>query len=99
MGFSLRNFLEEAAAQVNPFDNGKTAATVRASRPAPPAVTPSQNAPSAPSPSVGDRARHIGTGIGLGGLRSFTGLGQGLSGLYDLASPGKGGLDDLRRAV
>lgn len=90
MSFSLRNFLEEAAAQVNPFDNGKTAATVRASRPAPPAVTPSQNATSAPSPSVGDRARHIGTGIGLGGLRSFTGLGQGLSGLYDLASPGKG---------
>lgn len=32
MGFSLRNFLEEATAQINPFDSGKTAATVRAKR-------------------------------------------------------------------
>jgi len=88
MGFSLKNFLEEAVAQIVPGDK-KTAATVRASRPAPPAVTPPRTAP-APAQTFGDRARHIGTGVGLGGLRSFTGLGQGFSGLYDLASPGKG---------
>jgi hypothetical protein len=34
MGFSLRNLVEEGVAQLNPFDGGKTAATVRATRPA-----------------------------------------------------------------
>lgn len=32
MGFSLRNFLEEAVTQVNPFDKGQTAQTVRNNR-------------------------------------------------------------------
>lgn len=40
MAFSLRDFAEEAFAQVNPLDRGKTAATVRATRKsAPPART------------------------------------------------------------
>lgn len=40
--FSLRNFFKEAVAQVNPFDGGQTAATVRANRgpTPPPAQTP-----------------------------------------------------------
>ena len=32
MGFSLRNWLEEATAQVNPFDKGQTAKTIRTDR-------------------------------------------------------------------
>lgn len=40
MGFSLKNWAEEAQAQFNPFDKGKTAATVRAKRKAPPARLP-----------------------------------------------------------
>ena len=32
MGFNLRNWLEESIADVNPFDNGATAQTVRANR-------------------------------------------------------------------
>lgn len=39
MGFSLRNFLQEAQAQANPFDRGKTAATVRRGRASQPART------------------------------------------------------------
>lgn len=63
MGFSLRNWLEEASAQIRPGD-GKTAATVRAARTAPapaartvraPAPAPYNEtisvAPSAPSPT------------------------------------------------
>lgn len=47
MGFNLRNWLEESIADVNPFDNGATAQTVRANRTRPqPAQTvrrPSQS--------------------------------------------------------
>lgn len=47
MAFSLRKLLEEATAQVSPFDKGKTAATVRAARNTPPpAQTVSQPRPS-----------------------------------------------------
>jgi hypothetical protein len=53
MGFSLRKLLDESVAQVNPFDGGKTAATVRAAnnRPAP-AMTPAPGSiePTVPSP-------------------------------------------------
>lgn len=34
--------------------------------------------------------REAGTGLGLGGVRSLTGLAQGATGLYDLATPGVG---------
>jgi len=45
MAFSLRNFLEEAYAEVNPFDGGKTATTIRANRNIPPAQTQRRYAP------------------------------------------------------
>jgi len=57
MGFSLRNWFEEATAQINPFDKGKTAKTVRAQRQAPsPAQTrpaANNNNPKGPMPSYG----------------------------------------------
>lgn len=56
MAFSLKKWLEEATATINPFDGGKTAATVRASRPAPP---PAQTRPAPQAPSYG---------TGLGGV-------------------------------
>lgn len=40
MGFSLKNLLNQATAQVNPFDNGATAATVRKQQSVPPARPP-----------------------------------------------------------
>ena len=39
---------------------------------------------------LGSAAQEAGTGLGLGGVRSLTGFGQGFSGLYDLATPGTG---------
>lgn len=47
MGLSLKRLFEEAKAQVNPFDNGRTAATVRASynKPAPAQTVSAKNAP------------------------------------------------------
>lgn len=46
MGFNLRNWLEESIADVNPFDNGATAQTVRAKRVQPaPAQTTNRPAP------------------------------------------------------
>ena len=47
--------------------------------------------------------KEAGTGLGLGGVRSLTGLAQGVSGLYDLATPGTGtnrfskGLDNFAK--
>jgi hypothetical protein len=58
--FNLKKFAEEAVAQVTPsfIDHGKTAATVRAARPAPPppAKIPSPNFK--PAPSIGQRLTH-----------------------------------------
>ena len=48
----LRKKAEEAAAQVNPFDGGKTASTVRAQRPASSPV-PTRSAPRQQAPSYG----------------------------------------------
>lgn len=54
--FSLRNWLEEATAQVNPFDKGRTAVTVRQARSAPP---PAQtiNRPIPPKQSFFNKVR------------------------------------------
>lgn len=88
----LKKWLEGAKAQINPFDNGKTFQTVQQHgasytppRPAQRVAQTVQTAPSQPS-----KAERVGLTIGLGGLRSVTGLAQGFSGLYDLASPGTG---------
>jgi hypothetical protein len=43
MGFSLKNLLQDAEAQFNMRDGGKTASTMRAARRASPAVTPPAN--------------------------------------------------------
>ena len=65
MGFSLRNWLEEATAQVNPFDNGKTAQTVRTERQRPaPAVTQNKRTiqngvVSKPKQNVLDKVRDV----------------------------------------
>lgn len=65
MGFSLRNWLEEATAQVNPFDNGKTAQTVRNERQRPaPAVTQNKRTiqngvVSKPKQNVLDKVRDV----------------------------------------
>jgi hypothetical protein len=55
MGFSLKKLAEEVIAQVNPWDSGKTAQTVRQARQAAPAVTVRQQAPQPPqqAPSYG----------------------------------------------
>lgn len=78
MGFSLKKLGQRIVAQANPFDNGRTY----------------QHLAPTTTGSVGQQAsrqaNHVATGIGLGGLRSFTGTAQGLSGLYDLATPGLG---------
>lgn len=115
----LRKWLEGAAAQVNPFDNGKTFDTVTNNKPVgyrqqvPADVQqkirtakygPLANNPQAqdsflksntfegfsPIHSVLPSLKEAGTQVGLGGLRSLTGTAQGLSGLYDLATPGTG---------
>jgi len=49
MAFSLKNKLKEFGAQVNVFDGGKTAATVRAARPAPAPVPTVTRRPEAPN--------------------------------------------------
>jgi hypothetical protein len=41
-------------------------------------------------PSIAHRLDRAVSTVGAGALRSATGLGQGLSGLYDLATPGTG---------
>lgn len=104
---ALRDWLEEAKAQVDVFDGGKTAASVRASRPvAKPAQLPTRqfvptrdpnkawSTPAAPPPkpkrTLVSTAKAVGTQQALGGLRSLTGVAQGVSGLYDLATPGTG---------
>ena len=100
----LKKWLEGAAAQVNPFDNGKTFQTVQqhGASYTPPRPQPAQTAP---APSQPSKAERVGLTIGLGGLRSATGLAQGLSGIYDLATPGKGtnrfskGLDNFAKQV
>lgn len=40
--------------------------------------------------AFGQQAKQTGTGLGLGAVRSLTGIGQGVSGMYDLATPGTG---------
>lgn len=109
---ALRDWLDEATAEVNPFDGGKNAASVRASRPAKTAQLPTRSqrqfvpmrdpnkafidVPAKPKPvpkvdtSFTTKLKQAGTMQGLGALRSATGLAQGVSGLYDLASPGTG---------
>lgn len=105
---ALRDWFDEATAQVNPFDNGKTAASVRAARPKA-AQLPTRStrqfvpmrdpnkawvdtpaAPTKPQRTLGSTVRAVSTQQALGGLRSLTGLAQGLSGAYDLATPGVG---------
>jgi hypothetical protein len=58
--FNLKKFAEEAVAQVTPsfIDHGKTAATVRAARPAPPAPAKIPSPNFKPAPSIGQRLTH-----------------------------------------
>lgn len=62
-----------------------------------------RSVPQAEKPHFG--IKDIGTGLGLGVMRSITGSAQGLSGLYDLASPGTGtnrlskGLDTYAKSI
>lgn len=55
MGFSIKNLLNQATAQVYPFDNGATAATVRKQQSLPPARPPVKNAP---APSIIHQLTH-----------------------------------------
>lgn len=89
----IKKYAEGAVAQASPFDKGKTFSDV--------VGTPKARPQSAPVPtpkpgeiqrdnSFGSRLKRVGTGVGLGAVRSATGFAQGVSGLYDLATPGTG---------
>lgn len=94
---SLKKWLEGAVNQVNPWDNGKTwDTTVNQQQPGYRQVQAAQGQQWSPSVAnriarpISNQFREVGTGIGLGGLRSLEGTAQGLSGLYDLLTPGHG---------
>lgn len=75
---SLTRGLSRGYDQFNMFDGGRTW---------------KQRTPTTNASTIGqmkDSARKSATGIGLGVVRSGIGMGQSLSGLYDLASPGTG---------
>jgi hypothetical protein len=86
MGLSLKNLGSRLWDQINPLDNNRTFKNPQGSAKG---KGPGYKAPSAFDQLTG-QARKVGTGLGLSAVRSGTGVAQGLTGAYDLLTPGRG---------
>ena len=84
---TVQHGISRGFAQINPLDNGRTWQN-------PQGNAPQQAITHTPAPSAWQQftpqVNHVGTGLGLGAVRSGVGTAQGLSGLYDLLTPGNG---------
>lgn len=85
MGLSLKKLASKAFDQINPLDNGLTwqQRTPTSNK----SVIGQVKAEASHAPS---QLKKAGTAVGLGAVRSATGMAQGATGLYDLATPGRG---------
>lgn len=99
MAFDLKRFLEEAAANVNPFDGGKTAATISANRNkvqpaqtvAKPVAMPKVQQPAQVSPAQSRRPqKSVWENLGDFGKTIGSGVQQGVGAIADVAVQGGG---------